>query len=94
MQILVLVIVIAAGLYFLNQTANVFVVAIRNGEIAQVRGNVTKNLVNDFAEATKNVKEGKIIGKKRGNSVQLQFRGDIGEFTQQRLRNIFGLHQR
>jgi hypothetical protein len=93
-HILAIVIVLTVLILLLSRGGNEFEVLIQNGKIKQTKGRASQPIINDFAEAIGNVAEGRIIGKRHGKLIRLDFRGDIDDFTQQRLRNILGLHQR
>jgi len=73
-------------------TVTVFVVTVQNGKIANSKGNISQTLIQDLTKTIGNVGKGEIIGHRDGKTVHLKFRGDIDDFTQQRIRNIVGLY--
>ena len=94
MHILGVILVIGFLLFLIGRRSSEFSILVKRGRVDTIKGNVSRAIVNDFAETVGNVANGEIIGNRNGKAIRLSFKGDIDEFTQQRLRNIYGLHNR
>ncbi|MBV1910301.1 MAG: DUF3634 family protein [Kangiellaceae bacterium] len=92
MHIIAIIIVVALALYLITGNFDEFLITIENGEIIKQKGRIAPKLLNDFKPALSGVRSGKVIGNKYERGIKLTFRGDIDEFTEQRLRNIVGLY--
>ncbi len=93
MHIIVLLVVIVGVIYLLNRSAAVFQLTVENGEITKTKGNISNKLISEFETALSKHDQGKIIGSKSLRDIRLSFSGNINEFSQQRVRNIFGIYQ-
>ena len=65
---------------------------IKDGKIIKVKGRIPLPLKQDFSTVLRHVQCGKIIFKSSSSGKILIFSGDIDHFTEQKLRNIHGLH--
>ena len=92
MHILILIVGVTLAMYLITRNYAEFVVTIENGKIIKQTGRMPSKMLSDFESALSGVKSGKVLGNKSGSGLRLSFRGDINEFTEQRLRNIVGLY--
>ncbi|GAB1265550.1 hypothetical protein NBRC116493_29090 [Aurantivibrio infirmus] len=93
MHIIVLLVVIVGVIYLLNRSAAVFQLTVENGEITKTKGNISNRLISEFETALSKHDQGKIIASKSSRDIRLSFSGNMNEFTQQRIRNIFGIYK-
>lgn len=89
--LIVLVFIGAAAFLILRQQSD-FSLTVKNGEVVKVRGKISQKLRSELESGLDQVKDGKVLGQYGTTGIRLSFQGDIGDFTQQRLRNIAGLH--
>ncbi len=92
MYIIVFLVLVIFVLYSFTSDYSEFLVTIKNGRITKHRGKIPRKMLNDFESALSGVNSGKVSGHKSGRGIKLSFKGDINEFTEQRLRNIVGLY--
>lgn len=87
-------IAILAVLWFAARANELFFVSVRDGKVLLVRGRIPQGLLNDFKDAVQKppVKRGYIKAVKTPGGAQLYGGGDIDEFVEQRLRNIFNFY--
>ncbi len=93
-HIIIAFFVVLCIVFLVTRRTAEFEIAIENGQVKNTKGDVPRTLLDDFSRAVAGVSKGSIVGHKANGRVELSFHGDIGEGTQQRLRNIHGLHQR
>lgn len=93
MHLIILILFVVGLFYLLSRGTSVFQLTVINGEITQSKGSISGKLLNDFESALSKSDNGKIMGKKSSQEIKLAFSGNIGDFTQQRIRNIFGVYR-
>jgi len=84
--------VVSLVLFLITREHAEFLIAIENGKIIKRKGRIPPKMLNDFENAVSGVKSGRVPGNKSGRNIKLSFKGNINEFTEQRLRNIVGLY--
>jgi hypothetical protein len=92
---LVIALLIIAGVVFaIKWERPNFNISIYNGEITNHSGDLSQAILDDFANAVKDVSKASVRGYQSSDGIRLAFKGDIHASTQQRLRNIAGIHKR
>jgi hypothetical protein len=83
----------AAILWWFSLHEDLFCLSVRDGRLLIVRGRVPPRFVADVRDvlARMGVRDVTIRAHRTAHSGRLSFSGAIDEFTQQRLRNVFGL---
>jgi hypothetical protein len=83
----------AAILWWFSLHEDLFCLSVRDGRILVVRGRVPGRFVADVRDVLgrMGVRDATIRARPTEHSGRLEFSGDLDEFTQQRLRNVFGL---
>jgi Protein of unknown function (DUF3634) len=88
----ILVLLVVAGLLvWLTRPRRVFVISIREGRVAGVSGPVPRRFIGDVERvcAFWGIREGKVIGIRRGRSIQLTVAGGIDAKHAQAFRNAW-----
>jgi len=78
--------------YGLRRSAELFVLHVRAGRVAFVRGRMPQALLDDFAEVVRNppLARARLSAVRRDGRATLVARGQIGEAQLQQLRNVLG----
>jgi hypothetical protein len=94
MMIVVVLVALVIGVWWLTRANELFYVSVRDGKVLVVRGRVPVSLLQDFAEAVKEpvVRRGGIKAWKTEDGGQLACSGDIDAGREQRMRNAFMLY--
>ena len=94
MMIVLVVVAIVAGVWWLGRASELFYVSVRDGKLLVVRGRVPVGLLQDFREAVKEpvVRRGAIRAWRGDGGGQLGCSGDIDDGREQRMRNAFMLY--
>ena len=71
-----------------------WIIQVREGVLEVKRGQPPPRLMEDFADALRGVDRLVLRGFRVDDHVELEIRGDVDAGTQQRLRNIVGIHYR
>lgn len=83
----------AAILWWFSLQEDLFCLSVRGGRLLIVRGRVPPRFVSDVRDILGRARAGDVTIRARptAHSGRLIFTGELDEFTQQRLRNVFGL---
>lgn len=94
MMIVVVLVALVAGVWWLTRANELFYVSVRDGKVLVVRGRVPVGLLQAFAEAVNEpvVRRGGIKAWKTESGGQLACDGEIDEGREQRMRNAFMLY--
>jgi hypothetical protein len=94
MVIVLVVVAVALGVWYLGRVNELFYVSVRQGKLLVVRGRVPVGLLQAFAEAVQEpvVRRGAIKAWRDDGGAQLACSGDIGDGQEQRMRNAFMLY--
>lgn len=77
MVIVIFAVAIAAAVWWAGRATELFYVSVRDGKMLVVRGRVPVSLLQDFAEAVKDIRRGSIKAWRAGDGGQLACSGDI-----------------
>lgn len=95
MPALLLILLLALGLWWLVRSRQMFRLRLRHGELEVRRGHVPGGVLSSFRDALRSLPDATsatITGARTANGVRLTFSGGIPEGLQQRLRNILSLY--
>lgn len=89
-----LIVAVVIGFFWAARSRELFCISVRDGKLLVVRGSLPSGLLADFQSVLSQppVRRGTVKGirQERGGSIHAS--GDIDEWREQRLRNIFKLY--
>jgi len=92
MVLALLAVVAVVAVWWFTRVGELFYVSVRDGKCLVVRGRVPVSMLQEFAEAVKDVRRGAIRARKTETGGELYCTGDIDEGREQRMRNTFMLY--
>lgn len=89
--IIVLVLVVVAVVWF-DRSREIFCLRLKKGRLFLIRGTISSGLHGSLQEALDGEQKGRIRAYRTPYGAKLSVGGEIGERTEQRLRNVLGLY--
>lgn len=85
---------VVLGYVWLSRASELFYVSVRDGKALLVRGRIPQGLLNEFEDVVQRaqIRRGVIRALRGEAGGQLYASGDIDDFVEQRLRNIFRIY--